>query len=194
MDDFYQRNLFIKKKFTFRENGIEIEFKDGDGDFSLSIDFDKIGPRKGTRVFSKKKKTILRIGLALALLTFIKGLVSIGTDQRAFFAAIATAAIIVIIFYGYYHFTLLKYYAIPITNGKHFQVLYNSPSNAAANQFIDDIYERRKNYLRSEYFNIDFENDRKKELNKMRWLFDEDIINESELEVVTAEINDSSNY
>jgi len=58
MDEFYQRKLFLKKRFIFTEKGIEIEFKDNDGEFSLFVPFDKVGPREDIRVFTRKKKSI----------------------------------------------------------------------------------------------------------------------------------------
>ncbi|WP_158827284.1 hypothetical protein [Mucilaginibacter lacusdianchii] len=192
MDEFYQRKLFLKKKYIFKENGIDIEFTDSDGNFSLFIPFDNIDTRNSIRIFSRTKKSILRIGFGLTLLTLFKGIISIGTDQRAFFAALATAAVIAIIFYSYYHFTYLKYYAIPLKTGKHFQVLYNTPSKREVDDFIEEIYTKRKNYLRTEYFFIDYENISKDELKKMHWLFNEDVINRSELEVAIAEINDNN--
>ena len=131
MEEFYQRKLFLKKKFVFKSNGIDIELKDNDGDFSLFVPFDKIGSRNDIRTFTKKKKTILRLGLGLTALTLFKGIISIGTDTRAFLAATATAAIVAIMFCGYYYFTYLKYYAVPLTSGKFFHVLCSSPSVAA---------------------------------------------------------------
>ena len=39
MDNFFQKSFLHKKKFTFKNNGINIEFTDKDGDFSLFISF-----------------------------------------------------------------------------------------------------------------------------------------------------------
>lgn len=158
MDEFYQRRLFVKKWFTFKEKGIDIQFKDNDGDFSLFIAYDKIGPRDEVRIFHKKRKVIWRLGIGLSLLTLFKGIVSIGTDERAFFSALATAAIVAAIFYGYYYFTTEKYFAIPLSTGRYFQVFYNTPSVAASEAFVDAVYERRDAYMRSEGFFDDDEN------------------------------------
>jgi len=190
MDEFYQRKLFLKKRFIFTEKGIEIEFKDNDGEFSLFVPFDKVGPREDIRVFTRKKKSILRLGLALTALTLFKGIISIGTDQRAFFAATATAAIVGIIFYGYYYLTSLKYYAVPLTTGKHFQVISNVPSTYDVDTFIDEIYQRRNDFYRDKYFSIDYDNDPGSELSRMKWLFDEGIISAGELEDAVAKINE----
>lgn len=193
MDEFYQRKLFLKKRFIFTDKGIEIEFKDNDGDFSLFVPFDKVGPRTDIRVFTRKKKTILRLGLALTALTLFKGIISIGTDQRAFFAATATAAIVAVIFYGYYYFTSLKYYAVPLTTGKHFQVIGDAPSAHEVDEFMDELYQRRNDYLRGKHFFINYDNDAEGELNRMQWLFDEGIISAGEFEVAASKINESIN-
>jgi len=159
MDEFYQRRLFVKKWFTFKEKGIDIQFKDNDGDFSLFIDYGKIGPRDDVRIFNKKRKVIWRLGVGLALITLFKGIVSIGSDERAVFAAFATAAIVAGMFYGYYYFTTEKYFAIPLTTGRYFQVFYNTPSVAAAEAFVDEVYKRRDLYMQSEGFFDDDEDD-----------------------------------
>jgi hypothetical protein len=190
MEQFYQKTLFLKKKFTFEESGVEIEFKDSEGEFSLFIDFDKILPRKNIRIFSKQKKRVLRIGLILAALTFVRGLTAVNTNRNMTFAVIAMALIIAAITYGYYYFTQLKYYAIALDDNKRFQVLYNKPSHEAVVNFIDELYERRKVNYRNKYFFIEYENDRKKEIDKMNWLLSENIITENEFNVVIDEINE----
>jgi hypothetical protein len=42
MEPFSQKTLFLKKKYSFKENSINIDFTGTDGDFSLFIAFHKI--------------------------------------------------------------------------------------------------------------------------------------------------------
>ncbi len=189
MDQFYQKTLLLKKKFTFKTNGVDIEFKDSDGEFSLFINFDRILTREEMRVFSTKKKRILRIGLILAGVTFLRGIIAINTDLKMTFAVIATALVIAAITYCYYYFTGIKYYAVALEDNKRFQILYDTPSQQAVLNFIDELFERRRIFYRNEYFIIDYENDKKKEIDKMKWLLSEQVITENEFNVVVDEIN-----
>jgi len=191
MEQFYQKTFSLKKKFTFKENGVDIDFKDSDGNFSLFINYDRILPRENTRVFTKHKKRILQIGLLLAGLTFLRGIISVNSDKHMTFAPIATSLIVAAIFYGYYYLTKVKYYAIGLEDNKRFQVIYNKPSHQAVLDFLDDLFERRKIYYRNEYFIINYENERKKEIDKMKWLLSEKVITENEFNVVLDEINEN---
>ncbi len=191
MEQFYQKILFTKKKFSFKENGIDIDLKDNDGDFSLFIHFDRILSRNNIRISTKKRKRVLQIGLLFAGLTFLRGITAINSDINAMFAAIATSLIIAGIVYLYYYLTTVKYYSIPLEDNKVFQVFFNKPSKEEASAFIDEIYERRKTYYRDNYFFIDYENEKKKELSRMNWLLSENIISENEYNVVVDEINEN---
>lgn len=191
MHDFYQKTFFVKKKFIFKENGIEIELKDSDGEFSLFIHFDRIMPRENIRVFSTQKKRVLRIGLVIAGLTFLRGITAVNKDQNIVYAVIAMALVIAGATYAYYYFTRVKYYAVALEDNKRFQVLYDTPSHSEVLDFINEVFERRKQYYRRQYFFIDYENDRKAELEKMKWLLSENVITENEFNVVVDEIDEN---
>ena len=74
---------------------------------------------------------------------------------------------------------------------KTFIVLYDKPTKIEAEQFIDQIFEKRKEYYREQYFHIAYENDKKTEIDRMKWLKSEDIISDSELNVVIEEIEEN---
>ena len=74
---------------------------------------------------------------------------------------------------------------------KRLWVLYNKPTNTDAEEFIDELFERRKQYYRDQYFHIDYENNKKNEIDKMKWLKSENIITESEYNVVLDEIEEN---
>lgn len=190
MDEFYQKTFFLKKKFTFKDDGIDVAFKDSDGEFSLFIAFDRILPRENMRIFLSQKKRVLRIGLLLAGLTFLRGIIAVNIDKNTPFAMVATALVIAAVTYGYYRLTRVKYYAIALEENKRFQVLYETPSHEAVLNFIDELFRRRKEYYKNQYFFIDYENERKKEIEKMKWLRSENIITENEFNVVVDEINE----
>lgn len=191
MEEFFQRKLFLKKKFSFKENGIDIAFTDKDGDFSLFIKFDRISSRDNVRIHTKRKSLVLRFGLLAAFLTLARGFLTAKTDIKTTIAIVFVSLFIAGATYTYYYLTQLKYFAVGLEDNKSFMVIYGKPSVEKAEEFIDEIFERRKEYYRNQYFYIDYENEKKSEIEKMKWLRSEDIISENEFNVVLDEINEN---
>ena len=191
METLKQKSILIKKEFTFRENGIEIQTKDHEGDFSVFIKFDRILPRQYIRTHTKSKRIVLRVGLLLALLTFSRGLLTSKADTTSTLAVVLAAAIVAGSTLGYFFVTRVKYYLIDLEDNKCFFVLVNKPNSITVNNFIDEIFERRRKYFRVNFFQIDFDNTRTSEIEKMKWLKSEEIITQSEFEVVVEEINET---
>lgn len=191
MEEFYQKKLFLKKKFTFKENGIDIAFTDKDGDFSLFIKFDRISPRENVRINTKRKAIILRFGLLAAFLTLSRGFLTANTNIKTTILIVLVSLFIAGATYAYYYLTQLKYFSVGLEDNKSFMVIYNKPSVEQAKEFIDEIFVKRKAYYRNQYFHIDYENSKKSEIEKMQWLKSEDIISDNELNVVLDEINEN---
>ena len=190
MNSFTQKTFGLKKKYTFNEKGIEIEFTDKDGDFSFFINFDNISPRENVRIHTKRKANVLKYGLIIALLTLIRGFLTAKTDLQTTFIVISLSLLIGIGTYVYYHLTKMKYYSVGLEDGKITRILYNKPTVEGAEEFIDEIFKRRKQYYRDNYFKIDYENEKQSELDKIKWLKSENIITENEFNVVVDEINE----
>ncbi len=190
MNSFTQKTFGLKKKYTFKEKGLEIEFTDKDGDFSFFINFDNISPRENVRIHTKRKANVLKYGLIIALLTLIRGFLTAKTDLQTTFIVISLSLAIGIGAYVYYYLTKMKYYSVGLEDGKITRILYDKPTVEEAEEFIDEIFKRRKQFYRDNYFNIDYENDKQSELNKIKWLKSENIITENEFNVVVDEINE----
>ena len=191
MEQFFQKAIFIKKKFTFKEKGVNIDFTDKNGDFSMFIRYDRISSKENVRVNTRRKALVWRFGLLAAFLTLTRGFLTATTDAKTTVTVVCVALFIAAATYAYYYFTQVKYYAVKLNDDKVFMVLYNKPTIEEAKRFIDELFERRKQYYRDRYFNIDYENDKRTELDWMKWLRSENIITESEFDVVVEEINEN---
>ncbi|QBN17973.1 hypothetical protein [Flavobacterium nackdongense] len=190
MNSFTQKTFGLKKKYTFKEKGLEIEFTDKDGDFSFFINFDNISPRENVRIHTKRKTNVLKYGLIIALLTLIRGFLTAKTDLQTTLIVISLSLAIGVGTYIYYHLTKMKYYSVGLEDGKITRILYDKPTIEKAEEFIDEIFKRRKKYYRDNYFKIDYENEKQSELDKIKWLKSENIITENEFNVVVDEINE----
>ena len=190
MEQLIQKKLFFKKTFTFKKTGIEIVTKDSDGESSIFVHFDKIEPRENIRVHTKQKSVVLRVGLLLSVITLIRGFLTANTDTRTTITIVIISLVMAALTYAIFYFTKKKYYLIDLEE-KAFFILYDKPNNEIVNAFIDEIFSRRREYYRDTYFEINYENERAKEINKMKWLRAEDIITENEFNVVIDEINEN---
>jgi hypothetical protein len=191
MEQFFQKALFLKKKFTFKNNGINIDFTDKDGDFSMFINFDRITSRENMRVNTRRKRLILKYGLLAAFLTLARGFLTAQTDTRTTVIITLVALFIAGTVYAYYYFTQIKYYAVGLEDNKTFMVLYDKPTKMEAEEFINEIFERRRLYYREQYFHIEYDNNKKSEIDRMKWLRSEEIISEKEFNVVLEEIEEN---
>jgi hypothetical protein len=191
MEQFFQKTFFLKKRFTFKNNGVDIDFTDKDGDFSMFIKYERITSRENVRINTKRKRLALKYGLLAALLTLARGFLTAETNVKTTVIITLVALFIAGCTYTYYYLTQVKYYAVGLEDNKTFMVLYNKPTNTDAEEFIDELFERRKQYYRDQYFHIDYENNKKNEIDKMKWLKSENIITESEYNVVLDEIEEN---
>lgn len=128
--------------------------------------------------------------MLIAGLAFLRAMLAMNKDLSITLAVIAMSLVIAGLTYGYYFFTRVKYYAVGLEDNKRFLVIFDKPTQAAVLEFLDELYDRRKIYYRGEYFHINYENNRKAEIDKMKWLLSENIISENEYNVVVDEINE----
>jgi len=188
MDEFCQKSLFLKKKFTFKRDGINIDFSDKDGDVSMFMSFDRITSKNNVRVNTKRKRLVLRYGLLAAFLVLTRGFLTAQTDTKTTVIIALVAIFIAAVVYLYYNLTQIKYYAVGLDDNKVFMVLYDKPTKIEAAKFINEIFTKRRAYYRDQYFHVDYDNQKKSEIDKMKWLRSENIITEKEFFVVLEEI------
>jgi len=67
----------------------------------------------------------------------------------------------------------------------------NKPKNGFGLTLVDKIYEARSKYLRNEFFKIIGDNPKEEELERMEWLYKEEVINKSEYHLMIELIEDT---
>lgn len=82
MKEFRQRKLFVKMSFKFKEDGIDFQSKDLDGEFSKFIHFNDIEPRKKCRLYTEKFPKLLHSGLVITAIALIRGLMTSTDDMK----------------------------------------------------------------------------------------------------------------
>ncbi len=191
MNTFKQGKLFIKKGYTFKEDGLDFYSKDYDGEFTKFIHFNEIEPRNKCRIYTEKYPKILQGGLLLAVAALLRGLLTNDIDLKKSLIITGIVAFFGLVTILAYFIFRIKYFLIELEDETQIFVLLDSPSKQKMEEFIDELFKRRRTYYREQYFYINYESERQKELDKMKWLRNEDIISENEFLVVVDEINES---
>jgi len=125
---------------------------------------------------------ILLIGLVRASLFY-----SDNTDR-----AILSGVFTIIISFGVigaYFFLQKKYLLIELDNDTQIFILKDNPNKKEFDKFIENLYLKRAKYYKKNYFFIDYDGEKKKQVSKMEWLKKEKIISKIEYDFMIEEIN-----
>jgi hypothetical protein len=186
VQQFTQRYFLHKKKFTLQADGLLMETHEPGGGYSRFIHYNDIGSLHKKRLYSSKKPRLLWYGGLLATLTLAHGILIGAAWQQI---VLATGCLLVVAYLAYY-FNAVTYILLDAGENDAIYILHNRPSEKAVLMLIDEIYARRRNYYREHYFCIHYENTRAAEASRIHWLLQENIISQSEYEVVMEEIED----
>lgn len=191
MEEFKQRQLFVRKKFTFKDDGVEMYTREFGGDeTTMLIQYKDMEPRNHTRIYTEKYPKILQSGFILLVISLVNGLLSSGANVQRVAIISSLSAVFGILTVLAYYVLKVKYLLVELENETQMFIILNKPSKAKMNEFVDELYERRKNNYRENYFYINYDNEKEKELGKMNWLLGEGIISQGEYDVVVDEINE----
>jgi purine-cytosine permease-like protein len=187
MDKFSQNKFFVKKSFLFKDDGVEMFTKEIDGEYSKFIQYSVMLSRSNTRIYTEKFPRILQAGIIISAFSVI----------RIMFGASDSGLMIGGIFFGMgilailaYFIFRIKYYLVELEDNTQMFIILNQPSEEKMQAFVDELYSRRRNFYRENYFYINYKKSREDQINKMDWLKSENIITDNEYNVVIDEINE----
>ena len=189
MEFLKQRKLFVSKNIELTEDGVNYHSKDLEDEYSRFFDFSQIEPRTKCRIYVDKYPKLLYTGLIITAIALLRGLMSANVDlQKALVVSSVVMSFGLLTVLAYY-IVRIRYYLIELEDETQLFLLYNKPNEQEFNQFIDLMYEYRKQNYRKNYFFINIEKTKDSELAKMEWLLDEKIISDSEYRSAVSEIN-----
>lgn len=183
---FQQRYFFHKKTFSFQADGLLMETAEPGGGYSRFIHYNDIGSLHKKRMYTSKKPKLLWFGAVMASVTLAHGILIQAEWQQI---ALAIGCLLLVACLSYY-FNAVTYVLLDAGDNDAIYILHNRPNKQTVQQFIDEVYASRKKYYRDNYFCIHFENTRAAEASRIHWLRQENIISQSEYEVVMEEIED----
>ncbi|WNM18972.1 hypothetical protein [Flavobacterium capsici] len=180
-----QKKFNEKRRFKLTESGIETYTNDLDVETNTFFSYDEFSNE--TRIYTEKFPKILYIGLSMFVLAYIR--VALLFDSLNDSSASATLLILLgSALTAFYYIYQKKYKLLCLDNDQQVFIFSDSPNEKKVDEFIKTFYEMRKADYRKRYFKINFENDPKKEIERMNWLLKEEIITQSEYDFMIEEI------
>ncbi|MCX6351711.1 MAG: hypothetical protein NTX03_07605 [Bacteroidetes bacterium] len=183
---FYQKTLLEERKITISDNGLYIWHKEPGYRSSYFVKFELI--RRQTSTYFEGKTNFLWYAFICIFLGVLQAVLLINQIGAYVGVGIGLALLTGVALHGMYYFTSQEYLVVPLSDGTNFTLISNRPSSTQVQQFLSDMIKARNEYIRKNYFIIDYGSSRRDEQTKMRWLLDEGIITNSEFEVVIEEI------
>lgn len=182
--ELHQRSLFEKRSFYIEDEALRCIVRDSSGETEVYINYEDL--TNVVRNHFVKNSRLFFIALSFSVFS-IAGVLysfSMGTNIRHTGFWIAIAVVIGL----FYQITKKQYKLINLNNDKALFIIKNKPSKSMMNHFIDELFAKRKAYLRENYYYIDGDNSREKELSRLNWLLKEKVITNDEYQFAKDEL------
>ncbi len=181
-----QRTLFERREFILGKGGIHLRSKDNDGEYENRISYEDI-TRSRFRYVQRNGRilTTAFAFLSFGIIAYINNFFA--TEYVVQYALVWPLASLVLFLW---YFVLKKeYIRIMVEGGSAIYMLKNKPNRQKVEQFINELYKRKKQYLREKYLEINKDGDLLKEKQKFEWLLEEEAIDEDEFKILLSELN-----
>ncbi|HBY21150.1 MAG: hypothetical protein A2Y24_02530 [Clostridiales bacterium GWE2_32_10] len=180
MNKLKQRKLFASMEVEILDKGLSIKEKEIGKYVEFSMPYEKI--TKDVAVRTKNSEgwyTVAILFIVFTLLFSIPKLVNgkienIGKDGEFIWLTIS------IICFCTPTILITKFKYITNTDNKAIYFFYDKKNQEELDEFLKSVFEKRDIYLKKRYSKIDMDFSKEKNLDKIEWLRNEEVINESE--------------
>jgi hypothetical protein len=185
-----QRQWWIRKHLTLLPDGLHYYSKDHENETDLKIEFSQVSSRDKSFVKTERYPKILNVAYFVAAIGILRSAVMYPSNAE-FLTGVGISLALGLVGVLIYRLVKTDYFCILLDDNTALFLLRRNPSAKEVANFTDALFTARKAHYRKEYFFIDYEGERKQELERMKWLFSEKIITENEYLVVVDEINEN---
>ena len=186
MIELKQKIVIEERNFKLTDEGLEMFCDDIEGKNNSVYAFDEFSNE--TRDYTEKFPKLIYFGVLLLLAGYIRTAIlidkSFATSLLSGQLLAGLGAVLILIYYFYQ----VDYKLLCLDNEKQVFIIADKPSKEEVLEFIKTFYEMRKTDYRNRYFKINFENEKEKEIDRMKWLRKEEIITDNEFEFMLEEI------
>lgn len=185
-----QKRFWEKKYFKLTDDGMEIYNYDYESECTNLFSYQDIELGAKPRLHTAKQSLFIILGgfcFILAVLTFPFSKDANIKDWTCLLVLILLG----VFFFLVYCLFKRKYYLINRSDDKSlaFFFMKDKPNEDSVKTFLKDLSENQIEYYRKRYFFIDKDEDLVEELKKMKWLKSNNIITQSEYELISEEIH-----
>lgn len=180
-----QKYLNERREFRLEANRIRLYVKDLDGETEVYTQYETITPT--TRMITRQDGRLYIISISFGIFALI-GLALNFAGISVLMRWTPLWAIASIILFCFHLYKRRRYFLIDLSDHKSIFFLANKPSKDELDGFIKSIYVARKNYLREKYFVINPANDPDSEIEKLKFLLQQELISESEFQETKASL------
>jgi hypothetical protein len=178
-----QKYLFERREFFLESNRIRLFVKDIDGETEIYVQYETVTPN--TRIITRQDGWVYIAAISFgifALVGFVLNFVGVSSLMRwSPLWAVAS-----IIFFGFHLYRRRRYFILDLSDKTSIFFLSNQPSKEILESFVTSLYGMRRQYLREKYFVIDPDNDPDKEIARLNFLLEQEVISKSEFQKMKA--------
>lgn len=178
--EIHQKTLFEKRSFFLLDNKLKLYLKNPEGEYENYISYENL--KNEVKIYCRKIPQLFYLTLAISSFAVCSFLYSIFTDED--FTYTYTSAVAIAIIIGVlYRIKQQNYIIIETFDSKKIIFLKDKPSREVLHLFLKRLWQQRKLYLREKYFYINPSNDLQQEIERLRWLLEQNVITKKEFQL-----------
>ena len=174
--ELHQNALLQKRSFFLLSNELKLYLKDMDGEYENYISYEKLTSK--AKVCCRKDSKLFFITMAAIGFSICILLQSLILNMG--FSRVIFPSLIALVFGILYQVKKESYVIVETVDSRKIIFLRNKPNRRSLEKFLNQLWVKRKQYLREKYFYIDRNRDMQQQMERLRWLFEQKAISQKE--------------
>ena len=174
--ELHQKALLQKRIFILLPNELKLYLKDMDGEYENYISYEKI-TSKAKICCRKNHKLFLA---TMAAISFTVGILLQSLISESGFAWAIFPGLITLIFGVLYYLKKESYVIVETTDNQKIIFLKDKPNSRSLEKFLNQLWLHRRQYLREKYFYLNHGQQMQQQIERLRWLFEQEAISHAE--------------
>ena len=177
--ELHQKSLLEKRTFFLLPNKLKIYVKNTEGEQEDYVTYESL---KGeARVAYCKNPNLLFFTIATVSCSVSILINTLFTNQDLKLVIFPIA--LSILFATLYQTQQQKYTTIETFDRRTVVFLHNKPDSRTLGRFLNQLWSKRRKYLREKYFYISRHDEREQQTNRLRWLLEQNAITKAEFKL-----------
>lgn len=174
--ELHQKTLFEKRSFFLLPNKLKLYLKDAQGEYENYIPYEKL--HSEAQIRTRKNYKLFFMTITATSFTVCILLQSLALRQG--WSQVIIPIIVTIVCGILYQVKQESYVIIDTLDRKKVIFLRDQPNRQTLEKFLDQLWLKRKEYLREKYFYINHSQDLQQQTERLRWLLEQKAITKTE--------------